>query len=474
LAARRKSRSRRRPAAVWWWIAGVVAVVAVTAVGVMGWSRTDRGQAALLTMGAEALFHDVQQRLEDRLVAELAGFRRGDQTAVDQPDAHDWPTAGDAPGEAIRCRVVPVAADGAWWQVLDRLGRAVEAAGGRVLWSERLARSDRRGDREDPDERRDLMRVDVGVAGRPTHTLILYREDAGRPDVRWGGDPAAGAWQQLRRRASGPVVALVIDDWGHKPGAVTDGLLALDVPLTMSVLPGRPYSRHFGLMGTDLALPPAAGGVTGDERRHRLAAAGCPVTVGVGRHRADLPVRRREIFLHQPMQPQGYPDVDPGPRALLVGMSRTEMADVLAENLHGLPDARGLNNHMGSAATSDQGTMDDLMDLLAQRDLLFLDSLTTARSVAYATAVAAGVPALRNRIFLDHDHQDRAKVRRRLHDLVAAARATGFAVGIGHPNAATLDVLRQELPRLVAEGVTFVTASELHALQEAAAGAAAP
>ena len=165
------------------------------------------------------------------------------------------------------------------------------------------------------------------------------------------------------------------------------------------------------------------------------------------------------------MQPQGYPDVDPGPRALLIDMPRRQIGALLDEALQALPNVRGVSNHMGSAATADAATMRDLMAELKARDLLFLDSLTTARSVAGDIARAAGLPTATNRIFLDHDHRNPASIRRRLHTLFESARASGFAVGIGHPHPATLDVLRAELPRLKANGVVFVTFSELLALQ---------
>jgi polysaccharide deacetylase 2 family uncharacterized protein YibQ len=263
------------------------------------------------------------------------------------------------------------------------------------------------------------------------------------------------------------VVAVVIDDWGYRRDQATDGLLALDLPLTLSVLPGLAYSRHFALLGTELALPTATAGHA-DRAALLRRAAGCPVTLGLGRRPPRLEERRREIFLHLPMQPQAYPELDPGPRAILVGMPRERMAAVIDEALAALPSVRGVNNHMGSAATSDEATMSALMTVLRERDLIFLDSLTTARSVAYEVARGAGVPAARNRVFLDHDHQDPQRVRKQLRELVRAARASGFAVAIGHPKPVTLEVLRQELPRLQAEGVVFVTVSELIALRERA------
>jgi len=123
-----------------------------------------------------------------------------------------------------------------------------------------------------------------------------------------------------------------------------------------------------------------------------------------------------------------------------------------------------VNNHMGSAATADSLLMDALMAEIDRRGLRFLDSLTSPRSVAYQAARAAGVPALRNRLFLDVDHQDEAAITASLEALIASARARGQAVGIGHPHAATAAVLARELPRYAAEGVRFVTVSELIAL----------
>jgi hypothetical protein len=126
----------------------------------------------------------------------------------------------------------------------------------------------------------------------------------------------------------------------------------------------------------------------------------------------------------------------------------------------------GVNNHMGSAATSDTPTMRNLMSVLKNKDLIFVDSLTTARSVAYAEAVRADVPAARNRIFLDYDNENEAAIATNLRRLVNSARSSGLVVGIGHTHPATAAVLEREIPRLLREGVRFVTVSELMALRD--------
>lgn len=112
--------------------------------------------------------------------------------------------------------------------------------------------------------------------------------------------------------------------------------------------------------------------------------------------------------------------------------------------------------------------MQALMAVLAERGLYFVDSLTTAESVGYEVALRAGLPAARNRIFLDVDYDSVAEVRKNLNQLVQTARTQGFAVGIGHPHAETLQVLRAETPRLIAAGVRFVTVSEWLALRRVA------
>jgi polysaccharide deacetylase 2 family uncharacterized protein YibQ len=124
----------------------------------------------------------------------------------------------------------------------------------------------------------------------------------------------------------------------------------------------------------------------------------------------------------------------------------------------------GVNNHMGSRATADRETMRRLMRALSRRGLLFLDSLTTPHSVAYDEARKAGIDCLRCRLFLDEARPTADVVRQNLRKLERAARASGFAVGIGHPHPETLEALKSELPRLQAAGVRLVTVSELFAL----------
>jgi uncharacterized protein len=129
--------------------------------------------------------------------------------------------------------------------------------------------------------------------------------------------------------------------------------------------------------------------------------------------------------------------------------------------MQSVPNASGVNNHQGSQATADPALMRELMPVLQQWNLFYVDSRTTAATVAYDTAQRDGVrSAFRNAPFLD-DVAEVPAVRKQLELAFRKAHEKGEAITIGHPHPATLQALRDELPRAKAEGVRLVYASDL-------------
>ena len=495
--ARRRVSSAGRPRGLTAlrWILGGCLLLAVGGFGVLAWSRTPAGRAVLLRLGADRFYGEVQENIDAALASCLSAYdgelaagtgsaggiaseADGVATEVDgaatEALAFTWPLSRAGPAAAIRCRVVPVSAASSFWEVQARIAEAVGAVGGRVLWGERLAV---RAGSAQPDDRNDLLRLDLGVSGWPTHTCLLYKENTSPPRVRWGAGQEAKAWAALAAEPAPPTIAIVLDDWGYFENDVTRQILSLKVPLTLAVLPGLPYSRRYALEAGELAIPtvPTAEGATTDRRlglRRARLASGCPVEFSLGRSPRRLPARRREVILHLPLEPEGYPEIDPGPGAILVGMSAGEITERIEAALAVLPGVTGVSSHMGSRATSDRATMERVMRVLARKGLFFLDSLTSPHSVAAEEAASAGIPALRSRIFLDQTETEPEQVRRYLARLVQAARSSGYAIGIGHPYPETAAVLCEELPRLQREGIRLVTLSELIALQQQDAAAA--
>lgn len=220
--------------------------------------------------------------------------------------------------------------------------------------------------------------------------------------------------------AAQPVrIGIIIDDLGDRwdEGAAA---VRLPGPLGYAILPHTPYSR-------------------------RLA----ELAYGLG----------KEVMLHQPMQ--AVRGLRMGPGGLDDGMSRRDFVHTLHDNLDALPHVRGINNHMGSQLTSEARSMRWLMGVLRERgDLFYIDSRTTAATVAEQTARAHGLRTTRRNVFLDHV-RDEAEINRQFDKLIQYAHEHGDAIGIGHPHPETLRVLSQRLPQLAAQHVRLVPVSEI-------------
>ncbi len=218
---------------------------------------------------------------------------------------------------------------------------------------------------------------------------------------------------------TGPRLAIILDDLGQDYSAA-ESILALPYPLTISVLPNNPHS-------VDIA-----------EEAHR---------------------RGYEVMLHLPMESVSQRHAES--HELRPGMSQRQVTSLVDGFIAAVPGVSGVNNHQGSESTTNPALMNELMPVLREHKLFYIDSRTTAATVAFDAARHAGVPAAsRNVPFLD-DVAEVGAVTRQLRIALREAREKNAAVAIGHPHPATLKALREVLPDAKAQGVRLVYASEL-------------
>ena len=219
---------------------------------------------------------------------------------------------------------------------------------------------------------------------------------------------------------SGPRLAIIIDDLGGDTASADVIFSSLHYPLTLSILPNHTHS-------TEIA----------EQARER----------------------GYEVMLHLPMQSISNETAEP--EELREGMSSAEVSRSLAEMLRSVPHAAGVNNHQGSLVTSDPLIMADLMPQLRQRNLFFIDSRTSAATVAYHAAQTAHVrSSFRNIPFLD-DVRDVPSVRKQIERAIRDAKEKGEGITIGHPHPETLYALAELLPQVESRGVHLVYASDL-------------
>ena len=169
-----------------------------------------------------------------------------------------------------------------------------------------------------------------------------------------------------------------------------------------------------------------------------------------------------ELLMHMPMEPttQDWP----GPGALLTSQGDEELTARLRKNFAAFQGMVGINNHMGSRLTADSHRMSLVMAELRARDLLFLDSKTTAASTGVREARRHGVPFAVRDVFLDNVAEF-GPIMRQLRHVEQVARHQGVAIAIGHPHDMTLQALRRWLPEVTRRGFQIVPISTVVALR---------
>ena len=213
-------------------------------------------------------------------------------------------------------------------------------------------------------------------------------------------------------------IIIIIDDFGYRNDEVSEGFLTLDADLTFAVIPGHKNSKLFS-------------------------------------ERADK--SGYEIIIHMPMESTAdtHGELD---YILAESMTSSEIEQRVEKVISEFPEAAGLNNHQGSKATADKRIMNIVSNVLKRHGRYFVDSRTTSETVAEDIMRSRGVPTARRHVFLDND-DDINKIRNQLYKLVDKAESKGDAIGIGHVKKLTLQVLKEEIPKLKKNGFKFQFAS---------------
>jgi len=226
--------------------------------------------------------------------------------------------------------------------------------------------------------------LDISIDDLPTHRLLLKEIPLTLPPPTH----------------KGPKMVVVIDDIGENM-KVLKGLLKLDFPVTLAVWPHATHTRK----SVDL-----------------------------------ITQSKRDLIIHFPMEPRGYPRYNPGDDALFISMSKDEIEKQVAKNLAVIPEAIGVNNHMGSRFTANTQGMNTALAAFKRNGLFFLDSLTTGKSVARSSADEAGIPFYVRDIFIDNVKDVNAIIHQ-LKKAENVALKKGYSIAIGHPYKETLAAL---------------------------------
>jgi len=214
-------------------------------------------------------------------------------------------------------------------------------------------------------------------------------------------------------------VAIIIDDMGYQK-EMADRIMNLNFPVTVSVLPFLPYSRYVAQLAKEKGMT---------------------------------------VLLHLPMEPHNS-NVDPGKGAIFSTMSEQEIRAKFLANWQDVPYVSGVSNHMGSKITENRDIMKIILSEIKEKNLYFIDSMTSPDSVGYQLSREMGIKTAQRTVFLDNE-QDIDYIGNQIDVLKEFALKYGSAIAIGHPYCNTIDTLMEAYLTFPAEGIEIVKLEEL-------------
>lgn len=380
--------------------------------------KTGAGVTVDFTKAGRNLDEVILKTIKDRGLKSKSGDRQPRQVTREQMEGFiKWEN---------RHITVAVPTEAEKVALTESLTAAVKKAGGQVFGSER-----------DTVEGKEALRLDIGLADSLendtvtviTHNiwLLLQTDTPVSPPKESANGTLPGFPRNLLKQSrdgkAPPMnqrgrLALVIDDCGLTMDGIAE-LLALDQPITFAVLPYHRYSAAIARQAVE---------------------------------------QGKQVILHLPLESVG--GVRAEPATITTAMTQEQIKSATREAVAAVPHIIGVNNHQGSKATADGRVITAVLTVLQEQNLFFLDSRTSAGSVAYRSAKNLGMRAVENDHFIDNS-SDVEAIKRELRTAAKLALSQGEAVAIGHIRPHTVSAIRDMVPELESMGVQFVFVSGL-------------
>jgi len=283
-----------------------------------------------------------------------------------------------------------------------RLGKSLDKAGFKLL---SISKTVKKESREE---------VSFLIAERPSSSPVFHLTLIHRIAAR----PAPKPSPEVKPAPARPKLAIVLDDWGYNTKNL-DAILQIDKPVTLSVLPGLPYSTLISRKA--------------EEHGH-------------------------EVIVHMPMEPKAKIRLELA--TLYTSMTDDEIRSNLNKAFQSVPGAVGMSNHEGSKATEDRRLIRVVFGELKKNNMFFLDSLVTNYSVCESAAKEVGIRFIKRSIFLDNESVP-TYIKNQLEKAMEIALRSGGAVAIGHDRPNTIAVLKEMIPAIEAKGIEITFVSNL-------------
>ena len=153
---------------------------------------------------------------------------------------------------------------------------------------------------------------------------------------------------------------------------------------------------------------------------------------------AKLASHESFYMVHLPMEAMHFSAEEPD--TLRIHDSQQKISARIKQIRQEFPRVQYINNHTGSKFTSNEVAMNRLIFALTANHIHFIDSRTTAKTMAPKVLKNFGLKYVARDVFLD-DKTDKADVIAQIKKAIKVAKIKGHAIAIGHPHKNTLEAI---------------------------------
>ena len=165
-----------------------------------------------------------------------------------------------------------------------------------------------------------------------------------------------------------------------------------------------------------------------------------------------------EILLQVPMEPVGYPGINPGPRTLLSDARPEENLAALKWLMSRFAGYSGITNYMGARLLMSEDALRPVMKEVKARGLVYLQDASVSMSNAPRIGQDLRLPMQRASLVIDADPTAEA-ITAALARLEAEARRNGSAIATGSGLDVTIETVAEWAKTLQDKGLLLVPVS---------------
>ncbi|MGH6735333.1 MAG: divergent polysaccharide deacetylase family protein [Methyloceanibacter sp.] len=164
-----------------------------------------------------------------------------------------------------------------------------------------------------------------------------------------------------------------------------------------------------------------------------------------------------EVLLAIPLEPNNYPNEDPGPHTLLTTLPPEDNIKRLHWLMSRYTGYVGVTNHMGAKFEATQSALQPVLEELKRRGLIYVDDGGAEGSAAGQVAGALGLDYAVAQVRLEA--KSAAELATALAQLEATAKERGTAIGVAKAEPATVKQIGEWASSLEGKGLVLVPVS---------------